>query len=89
MAQSAERGSPVALIPVRKYAIEKASVTILARNLVVSQNHADIRALTPVMHHSNAQKLRHVNLSYTYRVLVVALSKRSDVTSQSHLQEVE
>ena len=87
MAQSAERGFPAALIPVRKYAIEKASVTTLAHNLVVSQNHVDIRAPTPVMHHSNAQKQHHVNLSYIYRVLVVALSKRSDVTSQSHLQE--
>lgn len=87
VAQSAERDFPAVLIPVRRYAIEKASVTSLACNLVVNRNHVDIRALTPAMHHSNAQKLHHVNPSYTYHVLVVALSKRSDVTPQSHLQE--
>ena len=89
MAQSVERDFPAALIPVRRYAIEKASVVSLVCNLVVNRNHVDIRAPTPVMHHSNAQKLLHVNLSYTYHVLVVVLNKRSDVTPQGHLQEAE
>lgn len=86
VAQSVEKDFPVALIPVKRYVIEGTGVTSLAYNLVVNQNHVDIHAPTPVMHHSNAQKLHHVNPSYAFHVPVVVLSKRSGVTPQSHLR---
>lgn len=88
MERSVERSYHVDHILARKYATKMVSVMSHAHNHAASRNLVDIWIQTPAMHHFNARKLRPVNQSFRYPVLVVASSKKSNVTLQDRRQGI-